>query len=84
MSLFSRVSKSGFLGAHIFVITHLNVNGYQYYIFYNLTLCIWETPANSEYPDEILNFIRVYTVCKGKIFSDKRIKHFFLNYNLTP
>ena len=35
--------------------------------------------ANKEDPDEMqhyVHFVRVYTVCKGKKTSDKRIKYF--------
>ena len=31
----------------------------------------------------MLHFIRIYTVCVGKI-EDKIIQYFFLNYKLTP
>ena len=31
--------------------------------------------ANREDPDEMLHFIRVFTVCNGKLSSDKRLQY---------
>ena len=59
---FSRVTKSGFLVAHIVDICETTRR-----VFF----------ANREDPDEMLHFIRVFTVCKGKLSSDKRIQYFF-------
>ena len=63
----------------------LSVYWYQYYTF-----CInylWN-PINEYFckqrrPRWNANFIRVYTVCKGKLSSYKRIQYIFENYNLT-
>ena len=57
-------------------------------IHFALTLYICETPkrvffANREDPDEMLHFIRVFIVCKGKQSSDKRIQYIFEKYNLS-
>ena len=73
---FSRVTKSGFLAAHIVENQPNDINIIQF----ALTLYICETPkrvffANREDPDEMLHFIRVFTVCNGKLSSDKRIQY---------
>ena len=40
--------------------------------------------TNSEDPDEMLHFIRVYTVCKGKKDLQTKENNIFANYDLTP
>ena len=42
------------------------------------------TFANSEDPDEMQHFIRVYTVCKCKKGLQTKEYNIFLNYNPTP
>ena len=43
------------------------------------------TFANSEDPDEMQHFIRVYTVCiRKKDLQNKEYSNFEKNYNLTP
>ena len=43
------------------------------------------TFTNSEDPDEMPHFIRVYTVCEGKKdLQMKKYNFFCFNYNLTP
>ena len=75
-NVFSRVTKSGFLVAHIVENQPNDIN----IIHFALTLYICETPervffANREDPDEMLHFIRVFNVCNGKLSSDKRIQY---------
>ena len=72
---FSRVTKSGFLVAHIVDISQLITM-----LFLLHEPLIFVKPlneyffANREDPDEMLHFIRVFTVCKGKLSSDKIIQ----------
>ena len=81
---FSRVTKSGFLVSHIVDISHLIS-----ILFILHEPFIFVKPLNEyfflnrEDPDEMLHFIRVFTVCKGKLSSDKRIQYIFENYNLS-
>ena len=81
---FSRVTKSGFLVAHIVDISQLIS-----ILFILHEPLIFVKPlnefffANREDPDEMLHFIRVFTVCKGKLSSDKRLQYIFENYNLS-
>ena len=81
---FSRVTKSGFLVSHIVGISHLIS-----ILFILHEPFIFVKPLNEyfflnrEDPDEMLHFIRVFTVCKGKLSSDKRIQYIFENYNLS-
>ena len=81
---FSRVTKSGFLVAHIVDISQLIP-----ILFILHEPVIFVKPLNEYFlqteknPDEMLHFIRVFTVCKGKLSSDKRIQYIFENYNLS-
>ena len=81
---FSCVTKSGFLVAHIVDISQLISILFilhEPFIFVKPPKRVFF--ANREDPDEMLHFIRVFTVCKGKLSSDKRIQYKFENYNLS-
>ena len=78
---FSRVTKSGFLVAHIVDISQLISILFilhEPFIFVK-PLNEYFVFANREDPDEMLHFIRVFTVCKGKLSSYKRIQYIFEN-----
>ena len=82
---FSRVTKSGFLVAHFVDISQLIS---ILFILHEPFICVkplneYFLQTENEDPDEMLHFIRVFTVCKGKLSSDERIQYIFENYNLS-